>query len=76
MPAYVHQKTYSRTFLISLFLIALNWKSFKCLSKVPGEGHGYPLQYSGLENSKDCIVLGVLKSQTQLSDFYFIINSK
>ena len=25
----------------------------------PGEGKGYPLQYSGLENSMDCIVHGV-----------------
>ena len=24
----------------------------------PGEGIGYPLQYSGLENSMDCVVLG------------------
>ena len=31
-----------------------------------GEGKGYPLQYSGLENSMDCIVHGVTKSQTQL----------
>ena len=37
----------------------------------PGEGKGYPLQYSGLENSKDCIVHGVMKSQTRLSDFHF-----
>ena len=37
----------------------------------PGEGRGYPLQYSGLENSMDCIVHGVTKSQTQLSDFHF-----
>ena len=37
----------------------------------PGEGKGYPLQYSGLENSMDCIVHGVAKSQTQLSDFHF-----
>ena len=36
-----------------------------------GEGKGYPLQYSGLENSTDCIVHGVAKSQTQLSDFPF-----
>ena len=36
-----------------------------------GEGKGYPLQYSGLENSIDCIVHGVAKSQTQLSDFHF-----
>jgi len=28
----------------------------------PGEGKGYPLQYSGLENSMDCIVCGVTKS--------------
>ena len=28
----------------------------------PGEGIGYPLQYSGLENSMDCIVHGVTKS--------------
>ena len=38
----------------------------------PGEGKGYPLQYSGLENSMDCIVLGVAKSWTRLSDFHFI----
>ena len=29
------------------------------------------LQYSGLENSMDCIVHGVAKSQPQLSDFHF-----
>ena len=27
-----------------------------------GEGKGYPLQYSGLENSMDCIVHGVPES--------------
>ena len=27
-----------------------------------GEGKGYPLQYSGLVNSMDCIVHGVTKS--------------
>ena len=30
----------------------------------PGEGIGYPLQYSCLENSMDYIVLGVSKSHT------------
>ena len=30
----------------------------------------YPLQYSGLENFMDCIVHGVTKSWTQLSDFH------
>ena len=34
------------------------------LGRTPGEGKGYPLQYSGLENSMDCIVHGVAKSQT------------
>ena len=28
----------------------------------PGEERGYPLQYSGLENSMDCIAHGVVKS--------------
>jgi len=37
----------------------------------PGEGKGYPLQYSGLENSKDCIAHGVAKNRTQLSNFHF-----
>ena len=41
------------------------------LGRSPGEGNGYPLQYSGLENSMDCVVHGVAKSQTQLSDFHF-----
>ena len=36
----------------------------------PGEGKGYPLQYSGLENSMDCIVHGVTKSWTRLRDFH------
>ena len=30
--------------------------------KSPGEGKGYPLQYSGLENSTDCVVHGVAES--------------
>ena len=34
------------------------------LERSPGEGKGYPLQYSGVENSMDCIVHGVTKSQT------------
>ena len=37
------------------------------LGKSPGEGKGYPLQYSRLENSMDCIVHGVINSQTQLT---------
>ena len=41
------------------------------LGRSPGEGNGYPLQYSGLENPMDCVVYRVTKSRTQLSDFHF-----
>ena len=41
------------------------------LGRSPGEGKGYPLQYSGLENSMDWVVHGVAKSQTRLSNFHF-----
>ena len=41
------------------------------LGRSPGEGHGNPLQYSGLENPMDrdwkATVHGVAKSQTRLS---------
>ena len=40
------------------------------LGRSPEEGKGYPLWYSGLENSMDCIVHGATKSRTQLSDFH------
>ena len=43
------------------------------LGKSPGDGNGYTLQYSGLENSMDrgawqATVHGITKSQAQLSD--------
>ena len=41
------------------------------LGRSPQEGKGYPLQYSGLENFIDCIVHGITKSWTRLSDFHF-----
>ena len=41
------------------------------LGRSPGKGKGYPLQYSGLENSTDCIAYVVTKSRTQLSNFHF-----
>ena len=34
------------------------------LGRYPVEGKGYLFQYSGLENTMDCIVHGVAKSQT------------
>ena len=50
------------------------------LGRSPGEGKGYPLQYSGLENSgpensMDCIVHGVVKSRTQLINFRLLCKS-
>ena len=46
------------------------------LGRSPEESNGYPLQYSGLENSMDrgawqAAVQGIAKSWTQLSDFHF-----
>ena len=41
------------------------------LGRSPGEGKGYPLQYSGLENAMDCTVHGVAKSRTRLRDVHF-----
>ena len=40
------------------------------LGRSPGEGKGYPLRCSGLENSMDCVGHGVAKSRTRLSDFH------
>ena len=41
------------------------------LGRSPGEGKGYQLQYCGLESSMGCIVHGVTKNWTCLSDFHF-----
>ena len=48
-----------------------DWGSIPGLGRSPGEGNGYTFQYSGLENSTDCIVHGVTKSRTRPSDFHF-----
>ena len=57
---------------------AVNLGLIPGLGRSPGEGNSYPLKYSGLENSMDCIVLGVTKSQTRMGDFhmysYFLIH--
>ena len=42
---------------------------FNTLSGFVIERKCYRLQYSGLKNSMDCIVHGVAKSRTRLSDF-------
>ena len=50
--------------------------SISGFGRFPGEGHGYPLQYSCLEISTDrgawwATVPGAAKSWTQLSNEYF-----
>ena len=45
------------------------------LGRSPGEGKGYPLQYSALENSMDYILNGVSKSWTRLSRFWLSLSS-
>ena len=47
------------------------------LGRLPGEGNGYPLQYSSLENSMDrgawqATVHEVEKNRTQMSEFHFL----
>ena len=51
--------------MLETWVQSLHWEG------PPGEGKGYPLQYSGLENFMGCIVHGIAKSWTQLSDFHF-----
>ena len=60
--------------VLSRFVISSVGKESVCNAEGPslipgsgrssGEGKGYPLQYSGLENSTGYIVHGVAKSQT------------
>jgi len=44
------------------------------VGKIPWRRNSYPLQYSGLENSMDCIVHGIAKSQTRLNNFHFTLH--
>ena len=51
------------------------------LGRSTGEGNGYPLQYSGLENSKDrgawqATIHGIAKRRMRLSDFHFSLSKK
>ena len=50
------------------------------LRRSPGEGNGYPLQYSCLENPMDrgawqATVSGVTKSRIRLNDFHSLVIS-
>ena len=49
--------------------------SIPVLGRSPGERKGYPIQYSGLENSMDCINHGVTESGAWLSNFHFNLDS-
>ena len=44
--------------------------SILVLGRSPGEGKGYPLPYSGLENPMHCVVPGVTKSRPELSNLH------
>ena len=62
-----------RTKTVGAYLVAQLVKKSACnlgglglisgLGKIPREGKGYPLQYSGLENSTDCMLLLLLLSR-------------
>ena len=41
------------------------------LGRSPGEGMGYPFQYSGLDNFMDCTIHVVAKNPTGVSNFHF-----
>ena len=43
------------------------------VGRIPWRRESLSTPYSGLENSKDCVVPGVTKSQTRLSDFHLQI---
>ena len=53
------------SFLPTVVHFVLGWEAVP-----PEEGNSYPLQYSGLDNSMDCIFHGVTKSQTRLNNFH------
>jgi len=69
------------SYLLRVFLVSSAGKKSSCnardlglipgLGRFPGDGNSHPLQYSGLENSMACIVHGVAKSRTQLSNILF-----
>ena len=70
-----------RVWLFESFPCGSSGKEFACsagdlgsipgLGRSPGGGKGYPLQYSGLENSRGCIVHVVAKSRTRVSNLQF-----
>ena len=47
------------------------WVWFPRLGRSPGEGNSYPLQHSGLENSVDCISMGLQRVRHDWVTFTF-----
>ena len=56
-----------------LLLLLGDLGSIPGLGRSPGEGKGYPLQYSGLENPMECIVHGVTKSEFHFTSLLFSV---
>ena len=56
MNSLVVQKVKNLPAMWETWVLSLGWEDS------PGGGHGNPFQYSGLENSMDCIGHGVAKS--------------
>ena len=54
-----------------------DWGLIPSLGRSPGEGKGYPLQYSGLENSMDCTVhMGLQRVRHGYENFTFTASWK
>ena len=78
---HIHTVVSAGGFLLSPFSwnLPAMWEtlgSIPGLGRSPGEGKGYPFQYSDLEKSMDCTVHGITKSRTRLSDFHFHFSAR
>ena len=62
---------HSFSIIILLYCIFINIY-IPGLRRYPGEGKGHLLQCSGLENSMDCMIHRVAKTQTWLSNFHIL----
>ena len=77
LPTFAFQAAMMKVKVLEGLGLSLWFSNAGDLGSIPGleRSHGvgkvYPLQYPGLENSMDCIVYGVAKSQIWLSDFQF-----
>ena len=76
LPTFAFQAAMMKVKVLEGLGLSLWFSNAGDLGSIPGleRSHGvgkvYPLQYPGLENSMDCIVYGVAKSWTRLSNFH------